>query len=251
VGGDIDIKQIVDFPIHSKAPILVETALLGCGLTSLEDELLLYLWPAAAGVELLWLEEGKLQAGLLPCFLEVRGKEWPRVNGRELAETAARGAGGFLTASALLCAAAALPGEERRIVVTAGMGGMRQGTISADLHELARSPDLLLASAFKDSLEVEPSLAFLRKNGVRLLGWQCEHLDGFLFHESPCALDGSLKTEAEVEPLSFREDGKSIVLFNPLPLSLRLEGREILAAAVERLLDGMREEVGSYAEKTA
>lgn len=225
---------MLNFPIDNKAPILVETALLGRGLTSLKDEILLYFWPAAAEVELLWLEEGRLRSGPLLSFLEVRGKVWPRVNSMELAETAARGASGFLTASALLRAAAALPGEERRIIVTAGMGGTRQGIISADLHESARSPDLLLASAFKDSLELESSLAFLRKKGVRLLGWQCEHLDGFLFHESPRLLDGSLKTESEAGSLSFREKGKSIVLFNPLPASLRLEGREMLAAAVVR-----------------
>lgn len=233
--GGINIKHMLDFPIHNKAPILVETALLGRGLTSLKDELLLYLWPAAADVELLWLEEGKQQAGLLPRFLKVRRKEWPRINGTTLAEAAACGAGGFLTASALLCAAAALPGKERCLVVTAGIGGVRQGIVSDDLHELPRSADLLLASAFKDALEQGASLAFLRKRGVRLLGWRRDYLDGFLFREPPGALDAALLTEAEAASLSCREEGKSAVLFNPLPLSLRLEGREeMLATALQR-----------------
>jgi len=212
----------------------VETALLGCGLPSLKDELLLYLWPAAPQAELLWMEKGRLQVGSLPLFLEIRGKNWPRLNAREMAGAAARRGDGFLTASALLRVAAALPGEKRRIVVISGMGGIRQGIISADLQELSRSPDLLLSSGFKDSLEMEPSLAFLREKGVRLLGWQCEHLDGFLFHESPCLLDGSLKKEAEADLIFSRnKGGKSIVLFNPLPPSLRLKDRKILASAVK------------------
>lgn len=183
---------------------------------------------------LLWLEEGKLRGGLLHHFLEVRGKNWPRLNSRELAESKGSAISGFLTASALLRIAAALPGERRRIIVTAGMGGIRGGNISVDLHELLYSPDLLLASAFKDSQELETSLDFLRERGVRLLGWQCERLDGFLFREDSHALDSSLKTEKEAQQLFSREDGKSIVFFNPLPPSVRIKEREMLAEAIKR-----------------
>lgn len=214
------------------AAVLVETALLGRGLPSVQNEVISYLWPAAVDISLLWLERGKIQAGPLSHFLAVRGHKWPRINSVELEGAVERGTDGFLTVSALLRVAAAQPGEKRRLIVTSGLGGIRQEAVSADLHELPLSRDLLIASAFKDVLETAAGISYLRKQGARLLGWKCEQLDGFLYRDAPVPLDATLETIEQGWELAPRDYKQAAVLFNPLPHALRLQEQEKLWEAL-------------------
>ncbi|NPV89834.1 MAG: hypothetical protein HPY50_03545 [Firmicutes bacterium] len=215
------------------APILVETALLGQGLPSIDNECIADLWPAVPGIELVWLQEGRVVSGGLEELLAVRPRqEWERINSSNLERSAERKASGYLTASAVLKISSRSTG---RIVVTAGMGGVRAGIVSPDLMEI-KPGGILIASAFKDTIEAEASLEYLRKRRVITAGWQSARADGFLFLDHGCDLD----IRCDDDFLSAKGLGGGfftsfgLIMFNPLELSKRIPDRGCLERAAAK-----------------
>ncbi|NSW83293.1 MAG: pseudouridine-5'-phosphate glycosidase [Syntrophothermus sp.] len=214
--------------------VLVETALLGCGLPSVSNQTLYEEWPKTKRINLVWLQGGRIVSGPIEKFLDLRREAgWARVDARRLDTAVAEQANGYLTASAVmkLTAGKLIP------VVTGGMGGVRQDTISADLVYLTKSPALLIASAPKDSVDLAGTVAYLREKGVLVLGVGQEYCDGFLFSREKVWLDRAYSPDIIMSSVKLRA---GCVIFNPLPPGLRFNEQSLLEKALEYSYEASR-----------
>ncbi|MBV9281089.1 MAG: pseudouridine-5'-phosphate glycosidase, partial [Chloroflexi bacterium] len=98
--------------------------------------------------------------------------EGQKISVRDLGAAIALGASGGLTVSATLLAAQ-LAGI--RVFATGGIGGVHTGgagDVSADLHQLARSPVITVCSGAKSVLDIPRTLEFLETAGVPVFGYR-------------------------------------------------------------------------------
>jgi pseudouridine-5'-phosphate glycosidase len=108
-----------------------------------------------------------------------------KVGPREVASSAAAGAVGATTVGGTLavCRAVGI-----KFMGTGGTGGVHRDfptslDISADLHELARTPALVVASGAKSLLDVRATAEVLETLGVPVLGWRTATLPRFYTSE--------------------------------------------------------------------
>ncbi|NLJ71522.1 MAG: hypothetical protein GX333_00740 [Syntrophomonadaceae bacterium] len=211
-----------------KNPVLVETALLGRGLPSLDNNLINYLWPQAE-ISLPYVSEGIIKQGALGEVLKARHRQdWKRIDALTLQNLSQSEVSGYLTASALI--KLALPFN---IVVTAGMGGITGGRISKDLVTIAAKPVWFISSGFKDVIDAKASLEYLKSHGVKVLGWKNPIYNGFIFANQGYSLDGVIE-ENNLKYIDFDND-KGVVIFNPVPANLKLPNTRLLELATEQM----------------
>lgn len=210
-------------------PVLVETALLGRGLPSLENNFLKYLWPDK-GILLPYIKDGQITWTKLEEFVKVRNQSaWQRIDAKGIEElTTSKLSGGYLTASALIKLA-----KPFDIIVTAGMGGVTGERISQDLVAITEKPVFFISSGFKDLIDAKSSLDYLKSQGIRVLGWEKPTYNGFLFTSQPYVLDG-LVDESNIKDLDFK-NGKGILIFNPLPDEFKLKDDKLLELASKQM----------------
>lgn len=121
--------------------------------------------PGPQGVDrIAWVDQGRIQTGGMEAFLPFRSraKELLRIDCQSLEQACREGLSGALTASGTmaLCAKWGVP-----LAISCGIGGI--GDIQAeklcpDLPALAEIPVTLLATAFKDMLDIPASITWLR-----------------------------------------------------------------------------------------
>lgn len=146
--------------------ILIETALIGQGIADLIDKELLEIWEvyfpqAPDNVGFIWIWKSKIIVGNLESFLEYRSKKnLQRIDSHKIKEMNITSLSGFCTAGAVLALAKEFQAE---LVVTAGIGGIFDGKISSDLPEISKGQAILIATGFKDMIEVKDSLAYLQE----------------------------------------------------------------------------------------
>jgi len=206
-------------------PIVIETALLGCGLPSVPNGVIEHELARRQGLTLVWVELGRVVCGGIQQFLQHRpASGWKRLDGRRVKDALDKKDSGYLTVSGVLSLFPSNP----VIVVTAGMGGVREGMVSLDLICLSRAGARLVATAPKDSVDLKGTLGYLRAQKVRTVGVGQAQCDGFLFRRDPVSLDGSW---GEGERLSWSSE-HGWVIFNPLPAEMRLNDDDILSEAL-------------------
>ena len=207
---------------------LIESALLTHGLISISNGEMEKAWPQ--GVDrIAWVDQGRIQTGGMEAFLPFRSraKELLRIDCQSLEQACREGLSGALTASGTmaLCAKWGVP-----LAISCGIGGI--GDIQAeklcpDLPALAEIPVTLLATAFKDMLDIPASITWLRSHGVRILGVETESCTGYLFQGEPVALDGALKGEL------LPPRGQGLLLLNPIPSEKRVADIRLLQAGIQ------------------
>ncbi|HZK43166.1 MAG TPA: pseudouridine-5'-phosphate glycosidase [Syntrophomonadaceae bacterium] len=209
-------------------PVLVDTALLGRGLSSLDNSLIKFLWPSG-NIEHPYSHEGVISYPSLGEILEIRNQQdLQRLDSQDLKNITLNKKSGYLTASAIM--EIALP---FKIVVTAGIGGITGERVSKDLVTIANKPLYFISSGFKDIIEAENSLAHLKENGVRVFGWKNSIYDGFLFGNQHHLLDG-LVDENNIKDIKL-DNSKGIMIFNPLPSELKFQEDSILKTLKETM----------------
>ena len=208
--------------------ILIETALLGHGLPSVTNDTIKNLWKDYEDAALVWMENGKIKLGKMDEFLKIRGKkQWKRISRKTVDESIKNLESGFLTASAVMKLA-----YERKIgiVVTAGMGGIRKDTFSDDLYCLIEYPLMLIASSPKDSLDIDKTIKFLEKNEVRIMGYNTNISNGFIFKSDDISVEGMY----EFNDYRSLVGKKGTLLLNPIPENERVKNNsEILLKAID------------------
>ncbi len=172
---------------------LVETALIGQGLVSISDQELLATW-SYPKAKLAWLEAGEIKLGTLAEFLPLRqkAKQLSRIDVASLATSIKSQATGVLTASAAMAIGAKL---QIPLIVTCGMGGIGprpNTTVGSDLIALKQWPVTLIAASPKDVFDLPATFAWLRNNGIAIIGANSDICDGFLTRGLAYKLDGTI-----------------------------------------------------------
>jgi len=212
---------------NQKYKYLVETALLGHGLNSIEDSLILSLWPKDAN--LVWIQEGKITIGNIDEFLFVKNEKnnWERLNGKEVSENKFQGKNAFLTASGTMEVAKL---NNCQMVVTAGLGGIgdiKGQKMSYDLIALSNMEITLIATSPKDMLDIQGTINWLNENKVNIYGFNTNICDGYIFVLKPIEI-GQKIIENNFEKIS---KGSNLVL-NPISREKRFKNIEVLKNAI-------------------
>lgn len=214
---------------EEKRCILVETALLGQGLPSVLPEEIAYFWPYDDCIRLAWMEAGEGITGTIAEFLRAsnRIRDWKRVDARKFEPAVQEKYNAYLTISATLKLADKLNSQ---ILVTAGMGGIFEDKISADLEEIPRHKVLLISSGFKDVCDANQSLAYLENGGVWAARTEPGTMHGFLLQGQDYAVT-RLYQQKRLDDLVLHQGG---VLFHAIPPGLKLPQPEYLEKAMAR-----------------
>lgn len=209
-----------------KTEFLAETALLGQGLKSCDNQTVKRVWceklPESLKV-LAWLWQGKIIIGDIDEFLKIRHVEnMGRYNRNNFKKAAKNGKSGFLTASATMEIAVKLCGK---YVVSCGIGGIINGVVSADLPALCSLPVVLLCTSPKDMTNSREILDYLHRKGLKVYGINTDIVNGYVFKGDVCKLDGS------TDKLNLLPHDCPLVL-NPIAEELRFKDKTVLENAL-------------------
>ena len=143
------------------------------------------------GVPTIGLEHAELER-----FLARDGVR--KVSARDLSVAVAAGEDGATTVAATLalCALASV-----RVFATGGIGGVHREPAfdeSADLHELARSPLVVVCAGAKSILDLPATLERLETLGVPVIGYGTSEVPGFFTAETGLAVSGRADSPADV-----------------------------------------------------
>ncbi|MCM2561186.1 pseudouridine-5'-phosphate glycosidase [Lutimaribacter sp. EGI FJ00015] len=188
--------------------------------------------------------DGVLHAGLTGPQLEAlaQAKGVAKLSRADLAVCMAQGRTGATTVAATMIGAQ-LAGIE--VFATGGIGGVHQGAdqsfdISADLHELARTPVTVIAAGAKAILDLPKTLEVLESLGVPVMAYGQNDFPAFWSRAS--GLDAPLRVDsaAEVARAHRMRAGLGLVggqlVANPIPSEDEIPLRElapVIAAAQE------------------
>ncbi len=143
-----------------------------------------------------------------------------------------------------------------RIMATGGIGGVHRGgehtlDVSADLHELARTPVAVVCSGAKIILDLPRTLEVLETLAVPVVSFRCDSFPAFYARESGLAVPRVDELGQLVELLRAQEDlgwPSGMVIANPPPAELALPVAELeewiaasLTIARERGIAGKEE----------
>ncbi len=168
---------------------------------------------------------GRLRVGLTPeqiAHLGTAPGVW-KASRRDLPWVLARGLDAATTVSGTMLAAR-LAGIA--VFATGGIGGVHRGAaesfdVSADLHELARTPVLVVSAGAKAILDLMKTLELLETLGVPVVGYRTGEFPAFYSADSGLALEMRAETPGELAGL-FRAQRRlgleqGMLVANPIP----------------------------------
>ena len=198
---------------------------------------------AGATPALVAVLDGRVRVGLDAPELErvAFGDGVVKASAHDVPILVATGASGATTvAGTMLCAH--LAGIE--VFATGGIGGVHRGAsstwdVSADLHELARTPVAVVCSGAKSILDVPATLEKLESLGVPVLGLATDRFPAFHVRDSGLAAPHAVRDALEAARitaavLAFERTG--LIVANPVPVADALD-RATIEGLVE---DAMR-----------
>jgi pseudouridine-5'-phosphate glycosidase len=188
--------------------------------------------------------DGRLKAGLTRDEIERLGRMGPaaaKVSRRDIPILIAHGGTGATTVAATMIIAA-LAGI--RVFATGGIGGVHRGAevsfdISADLHELARTPVAVICAGAKSILDLRLTLEHLETHGVPVIGFRTDTLPAFFSRDSAFGVDVRLDEPDQIARVMKAKwdlglDG-GLVVANPIPAQYALP-REVIDRAIDQAL---------------
>jgi pseudouridylate synthase len=178
--------------------------------------------------------KGLPTVGLTEAQLEelARDKNVLKASRRDLATAVARGLTAATTAAATMFLAHA---SGIRFFATGGIGGAHRGEtfawdISADLHELARTPVAVVCAGAKSILNIPRTLEILETLGVPVVGYQTNDFPAFYLRGSgePVSVRvDAAKEAAELLKAHWDMNGAGVVLAQPVPQDAALNPVEL------------------------
>ncbi len=170
--------------------------------------------------------EGRITIGLSPEELDVLAHtdQAMKLSRADLAMAVARKAMGSTTVAATMMIAH-MAGI--KVFATGGIGGVHQGAehsfdISADLHELSRTPVTVICAGAKAILDLPKTLEVLETLGVPVLAYQQDNLPAFWSQDS--GLKAPLRVDTVTDVVEFMhartamDVSGGVLIANPVPL---------------------------------
>lgn len=197
--------------------------------------------------------DGRMAVGLPDPDLErlATGADVAKLSRRDMAVALARGADGATTVATTMMIAH-MAGIA--VFATGGIGGVHRGAessfdVSADLHELARTPVAVICAGAKSILDLPKTLEVLETLGVPVIGHGTDTLPAFYARSSGLPLHHRADTPSDLAEIFHRQirlDGTGgMVIANPVPEADALPAHRIdsaietaLAEAEEAKIDG-------------
>jgi pseudouridylate synthase len=181
----IELSREVDSALRRREPVVaLETTLVAHGFPEGEGVAVgiasaQRIRDAGAVPATVGILDGTLRVGLSDTELERFTPQARKVGPRDLAAAVVQGAVGATTVGGTLaaCRAAGIG-----FMGTGGIGGVHRGDrtdVSADLHELAQTEALVVASGVKSLLDVPATVEMLETLGVPVLGFRTDTLPLF------------------------------------------------------------------------
>ena len=239
-GQSLDVSPPVADALAASAPVVaLESTLIAHGLpwpVNLETarEMMGAIRREGAVPALVAVLDGRIRIGLDAPELEriARDDRVVKASTREIPILVATGASGATTAAGTMFCAR-LAGIE--VFATGGIGGVHRGAsstfdVSADLHELARTPVAVVCSGAKSILDVPATLERLESLGVPVVGLATNRFPAFHVRDSGLAAphpvrDASEAARVAAAVLSMGRTG--LVIANPVPASDAMDGAEV------------------------
>ena len=204
---------------------LVESCLLSHGLASVSNDTIVRAWPEELPA-ITWIDGGKIKIGPAEEFVRFRagGKAAARIDCQTLETALNTGASGALTASGTMavCHRMELP-----LAVSCGIGGIgdiRAESLCPDLPALQALPVTLLATAFKDVLDIPASICWLRAHGVPIYAVGDRRCTGYLFQSADVPIDSLFTGKLPERPGG--------LILNPIPAEKRIDDIRLLAEGI-------------------
>ena len=144
--------------------------------------------------------------GGVPCF-GLSGADLDRflardgvgkVSARDIPWAMATGRDGATTVAGTL---ALMAGTGLRVFATGGIGGVHREPAfdeSADLHELARTPAIVVCSGAKSILDLPATYERLESLGIPVLGYRTSEMPGFFHAETGVTIPARVESAEEV-----------------------------------------------------
>lgn len=183
--------------------------------------------------------DGRIRIGLDEAGLErvATDRRIAKASARDVPILVAGGASGATTvAGTMFCAR--LAGIE--VFATGGIGGVHRGAsstfdVSADVHELARTPVAVVCSGAKSILDVPATLEMLESLGVPVVGLATDRFPAFHVRDSGLPAphvvnDAGEAAQIAAAVLALQRTG--LVIANPVPAADAMD-----PAVVERLVE--------------
>jgi pseudouridine-5'-phosphate glycosidase len=243
------------------APEIADALARGAAVVALESTIVTHGMPfpqnvaTARGVETLVRElgavpatiaivEGVIKVGLSDDELEWLGtaKDVMKLSRADLPFAVAQRRHGSTTVAATMLIAH-LAGID--VFATGGIGGVHRGAedsfdISADLHELARTPVTVVCAGAKALLDVPKTLEVLETLGVPVIGYGTDEFAAFWSRASglhaPLRLDSADAIAAFVRAKSGLGIDSGTLIANPIPLANEIPAAE-MAGYIERAVN--------------
>ena len=258
-----------DLPL-AYAPEVADARAEGRPIVALESTIITHGMPFPQNLETARLVEATVRdAGATPATIAVMGgqlhiglskdklaalaetQDAMKLSRADLAACLASGRTGATTVAATMIAAH-LAGID--VFATGGIGGVHRGAensfdISADLHELARTPVTVVAAGAKAILDLDKTLEVLETLGVPVIGFGQDELPAFWSRNSGLAAPLRMDTAAEIAAahrmrVRLGLDGGQLVA-NPIPADNEIPREEITPAIEAALAEADRQGIAA------
>ena len=258
-----------DLPL-AYAPEVADARAEGRPIVALESTIITHGMPFPQNLETARLVEATVRdAGATPATIAVMGgqlhiglsndmlaalaetQDAMKLSRADLAACLASGRTGATTVAATMIAAH-FAGID--VFATGGIGGVHRGAensfdISADLHELARTPVTVVAAGAKAILDLDKTLEVLETLGVPVIGFGQDELPAFWSRTSGLAAPLRMDTAAEIAAahrmrVRLGLDGGQLVA-NPIPADNEIPREEITPAIEAALAEADRQGIAA------
>ncbi len=239
-GQYLDVSRAVADGVAESAPVVaLESTLIAHGLPyphNLETvrEMIGAIERAGAVPAVIAVLDGRIRVGLDAAELErvARDIGIVKAGARDIPVLiATRTSGATTVAGTMYCAR--LVGIE--VFATGGIGGVHRGAsstfdVSADLHELGKTPVAVVCSGAKSILDVPATLEKLESLGVPVVGLATDRFPAFHVRDSGLSAPHSVRDASEAARVAatvLALDRTGLVIANPVPASDAMDRDEV------------------------
>lgn len=177
--------------------------------------------------------DGKIRVGLSPAEIErlAQMKHCRKISRRDFGIALSQGESGGTTVAGTLFAAHQ---AGIRVFATGGIGGVHRNAtfdVSADLHELSRTPLVVVCAGAKAILDLPATLEVLETLGVPVIGYQSEEFPAFYSRQSGLKVNLACQNAKEIAQVALAHWAagihSAVLVANPPPTEHALPAEEI------------------------
>lgn len=198
--------------------------------------------------------DGKVHIGLTSDQLEALaapGAPVRKISRRDFGLViASRGSGGTTVAGTMIAACAA----GIQVFATGGIGGVHRDApfdVSADLHELSRTPIVVVCAGAKSILDLPATVETLETMGVPVIGYQTDEFPAFFSRSSGLPVCVSVDSPEDVAAIARSHWGagisSAVLVVVPPPAEHALPTEEVEAVIQLALQEARKDKISGAA----